>query len=352
MGTPITNTYITDVVAGSTSAMGIREDLTDVIARIDPANTPFYSNGTKASADSTFHEWLVQELKAIDTTAQPEGYDATFAAAKSPDRKGNYLQILAESWIVSGSLEEVDKAGRAKETVYQRTLKGIELRRNVEAKLLDNQIRDVTTGTRTTAGFITWITNGFWGTGGTASPPGTVLNPDGSGTDVAVVDINATPGTDVLTFDLIDNMLEDCYNQGGNPTLLQFTPATKRAFSSLDASGLAAPAENQQTGSGEATWIGATGLYRSDFGLMETAICRFQPGKNLVNPAAAPTAYGYDTVFAVDKRHYQIVSLPGRSFMSEPLAKSGDAMKGHVLFEGALRVTAPKAHGVLCVESP
>lgn len=346
MGSPVTNTYVTDTVAGVSSPSGLREDLTDVIARIDPADTPFYSNGTKANASATYHEWLVQDLGAIDTTAQPEGYDATFVAPTKPVRHGNYLQILARSWIVSGSLEEVDKAGRAKETVYQRTLKGVELRKDIEAKLLDNQELDLTTGTRRMAGFITWITNGNWGTVGTP----TAAPPTGDGTDPAVFGANATPSTPAtLSFAVIDQMLEDCYNQGGNPTLLQFTPGGKRQFSALDPSGLPVQSRNNQTGSGEGTWIGATGLYRSDFGLMETAICRFQPGDRLVEPVEDPLLYYYDAVFAVDKRHYQIVSLPGRSFKSEPLAKSGDAMKGHILTECALRVTAPKAHGFLAI---
>ena len=47
-----------------TSSVGIgqREDLTDVIARIDPDETPIFSNAKREVTKAVYHEWQVQEL--------------------------------------------------------------------------------------------------------------------------------------------------------------------------------------------------------------------------------------------------------------------------------------------------
>ena len=46
----------------SYAAVGNREDLSDTIYRIDPTDTPFYSNIEREKATNTFHEWQTQSL--------------------------------------------------------------------------------------------------------------------------------------------------------------------------------------------------------------------------------------------------------------------------------------------------
>ncbi len=50
-----TNTFLT------TAAIGNREDLTDIIYRISPTQTPVINMASKAKATNTLHEWQVQE---------------------------------------------------------------------------------------------------------------------------------------------------------------------------------------------------------------------------------------------------------------------------------------------------
>ena len=52
----------------TTTAIGERESLADVIARIDPADTPVFSNAKKENTKAVFHEWQVQELTAASDT--------------------------------------------------------------------------------------------------------------------------------------------------------------------------------------------------------------------------------------------------------------------------------------------
>src|SRR5262245_28256067 len=94
MGAAIANTYRTNVAP---AAVGQREDLSDTIERIDPTETPMYSNADKRTAKAILTEWQVQELIAPAKNVQPEGFEATFAAPKPTDRLGNYCQLAAKS---------------------------------------------------------------------------------------------------------------------------------------------------------------------------------------------------------------------------------------------------------------
>ena len=57
-------------------AVGNREDLSDMIYRIDPTDTPFMSAAEKEKATAVNHEWQTQALApASSANAQLEGDD-------------------------------------------------------------------------------------------------------------------------------------------------------------------------------------------------------------------------------------------------------------------------------------
>ncbi len=332
---PIANTYGTqDVGTLTPAAVGIREDLTDIFTRIDPAEVPFWSNTPKATAKQTLHEWQVQELDAVDTTGQPEGFETAFDVALPSVRLNNRLQILARSYIVSGTLDVVDKAGRDRETVLQRTLKGQELRRDIESGLLANKIKS-DTDPRLMAGLPTWMIDDTSNIGTTGSP----VEPTGDGETLIVEgDILAA-----LSFAGMDVILENIFNLGGNPSIILLTPNAKRNFSGLNDASDALPVQNRfnKNEIADTAFIGSVGVYLSDYGRLDTMVDRFAPGSSLLGGAE-----GYEAVFFIDKRYVQIPTLPGRSFLNVPLAKTGDAEKAHMLWEGTLRVSGPKSHGL------
>ena len=61
----------------TTSAIGNREDLSDVIYRISPTTTPVLSGASKTKATNTLHEWQTQDLASAASNAQAEGDDAS-----------------------------------------------------------------------------------------------------------------------------------------------------------------------------------------------------------------------------------------------------------------------------------
>lgn len=106
----------------SYDAVGIREDLSDIITNISPEDTPFYTKCRKTTARNTLVEWQTDALRASAANAHIEGDDTTASAATATSRLNNRTQIFKNAVIVPDTDEGLDKAGRAAEIAYQ-TLK-------------------------------------------------------------------------------------------------------------------------------------------------------------------------------------------------------------------------------------
>ena len=116
--------------------VGERESLSDVISRIDPDETPIFSNAKKEQTKGVTHEWLVQDLAAAaNDNYVAEGADYSYVNPTAVTRLGNVHQISVQAASVSGTLDAVDKAGRDRETAYVKIIKGVEQRRDIEKAL-------------------------------------------------------------------------------------------------------------------------------------------------------------------------------------------------------------------------
>ena len=97
-------------------AIGNREDLADIIYRVDPTDTPFMTGIEKAKATAVKHEWQTQALATAQTTnAVLEGDDAAADATTVTARLNNIAQISRKVPQVSGTQQAVDHAGRGNE---------------------------------------------------------------------------------------------------------------------------------------------------------------------------------------------------------------------------------------------
>src|SRR3954471_12773943 len=166
------------------SAVGNREDLSDMIYRIDPVDTPFMSGVDKEKAAAVNHEWQTQALAAADNTnAQLEGDDPNTNTTTPTVRLGNLCQISYKVARVSGTQQAVDHAGRDNELAYQEMLKGLELKRDIETIMVGTNQAKVAGDTATprkTASILSWIgSNTSKGTAGAPADPTPV---DGTGT--------------------------------------------------------------------------------------------------------------------------------------------------------------------------
>ena len=304
----------------TSAAIGEREQLADVIYRIDPAECPLFSNIKKETSNGIFVEWQVQELAAASTSNfHNEGADTATAAATPTSRIGNYHQISKKVFATSGTLDAVDTAGREREHNYQKVLKGLELRRDIEKMIGDTDVARSSSDPRKSASLSCWITNGSVGASGAFAT--------GDGSDAV------TGGTDrALTMALIEDAQQDAWTDGGNPRLMLMSATNKANFSDLAASGNLVSNDVNMTAANEVTYVGSTSVFLGDFGTLEATPSRF-----LSN----------DRVFTIDPDFVSLCTLNGRNFLEEDLAKVGDATESHILVEWALKPTAPKAHSMI-----
>lgn len=302
------------------TAIGMREDLSDVIYDISPTDTPLMSSIGKTKATATYHEWQTDALAAAALGGAVEGADASTITASPTTRIGNRTQIFTKSVAVAGTLEAVDKAGRKSEKAYQLAKVSAELKRNIELTLLSNQVSaagDSSTA-RTLGGLQAWLSsNGDFGSGGSAGSGGTTARTD---------------GTDrTFTETILKTVVAEVYSSGGNPKVLMVNPAHKQvvsAFAGIAAQRYMAPS-NEPT-----TIIGAADVYMSDFGTISVVPNRFMNSVNACD----------ETAFVVDPDMLAVAYL--RPFQTIELAKTGDSEKTQLLAELTLEVKNQAAHGI------
>ena len=303
------------------SAIGIREDLSNVIYNISPEETPFISNVSRENVKNTYFEWQTDVLAAASSSnAALEGDDiSSFQAVTPTARVGNYTQISTKNVIISGTLEAVDKAGRRSELTYQLAKMGSELKRDMESALLANQaaVAGNTTTARRTAGLPAWLTsNTDFGTGG--ADPTVGSTPTAARTD----------GTQrAFTETLLKNVIAEVWTSGGTPKMLMVGAFNKQAASAF--SGIATKFRDVPAGQ-QAQIIGAADVYVSDFGTVNIVPNRFQRARD---------------AFVVDPEYASLAIL--RPIQQMELAKTGDAEKRLMLVEYGLKVSNQAAHGIV-----
>lgn len=304
----------------TTLAVGEKEQLADVIYRIDPDETPIFSALKKETSNGIFTEWQVQELAAASgTNYVNEGADASIGTPTATSRLGNYHQISVAAVAVSKTLDAVEKAGRDKELAYQKVLKSLELRRDIEKSIGDTDVARSGSDPRKSASLSCWITNGSVGaSGGFAT---------GDGTDAV------TGGTDrALTLQLIEDGMQAAWEDGGNPKMLIASATNRANFSNLTASSNLVNNQVNMTQAKEVTYVGSTSVFLTDFGTLEVAPSRF---------------LGNDRVFMIDPDFASLCTINGRNFAENEIAPTGDAEKFQIVTEWALKVQAPKAHAMI-----
>jgi len=192
----------------TSNAVGEREDLSDVITRIDPDETPIYSNLPKTTSSAILTEWQTQELAtASATNAASEGADASYVNPQATTRLGNYHQISVKAAQVSGTVDAVDKAGRDRETAYVKVLKSLELRRDLEATITADQAKS--SGSPRKVGTLSsWITNVSVDSGGSG--------PTGDGSDVPTSGSSRALSLDMMIFLLDTDFAQVCTLPGRN----------------------------------------------------------------------------------------------------------------------------------------
>ena len=205
----------------STSAVGNREELSDVVSRITPEDTPIFSMVSKESFKTTHPEWETDELAAPAANIQLEGDEYTFGATSPATRLGTYTQIMRKEGIISGTQDATDNAGRVEQVKYQKLKKGVELRKDAEFAIVDTNAT-VAGATREFGSLNTWIeTNvdrGATGANGGYS----------TGTGLTTAPTNGTQRA--FSKAQLDNVMQQGYESGANFRHVVVSPYVKSVF--------------------------------------------------------------------------------------------------------------------------
>lgn len=278
------------------------------------------TNLEKVDATSTYHEHLQDNLAAAAANVQIEGDDAAFSTAAPAERVGNILQISRKTFIVSGTLEEVKKAGRKSELKRLGTKYMKELKRDIEFALVRNQASSLGgSGTaRSSAGMESWIEGPTATTAGTAAnvvtatTNSTTSTTPGFSGGTVVAPTDGTAGA--LTIGQLNAALQGSWEDGGDPRALLVAANNKNTidnFTSL------ATRQVDVAKSDKLPVLGSVNVYVHSYGSPSMVVLSRYVRSSVV--------------LCIDPGYWSIAFLR-RPFM-ETLAKTGDAEKRQMLAE-------------------
>lgn len=294
--------------------VGVREDLTDMIYRISPTETPFFNAAAREKAQNTKHEWQIDRIASAVTSNQAvEGNNPTNTTVNPTTRVFNYCEIAQYAFQISGTAQAVNTAGRANEMAFQLVKYGLQMKRDMEAACSGaNGFNAGATGTaRVSASLESWMSSNWT----TASSPTSAVSTGfvtGTGTTAPVdASIQVT-----VSEALVKAVIRQAWNAGGNPDTILTGPYNKVKLSGF--SGILTNNIFQQAG-GQAKIVAAADMYVSDFGALKIVPSRFNRDR---------------TVCVLDMNYWAIAYL--RPFQSVQLAVTGDNIQRMILAEYTL----------------
>jgi len=296
-------------------AVGIREDLSNVIYNVSPDETPLLSSIAKVKATNTLHEWQTDTLRASAVNAHIEGDNTAADAMVATTRLGNYTQIFKNAVVTSGTNDTVDAAGRGTAMSYEIVKVGQEQKLDMEKALMANQARVAGNGTtaRKLAGLGAWVKSNVSNVGSGGS------NPSGDGTG-ARTDGTAT----VFSQADFDLAMQSIWTNGGKPDTVILS-----AYQMDKALGFTGNNNQRSTGaSGKVENL--LNVYMTPWGSVT-----FQPARE--NRSR--------DVWIIEKDKLALAAL--RPMKNQALAKTGDSEMRQVVGECTLVVRNEKALGLV-----
>lgn len=287
------------------------------------------SVGVTSVPESNRQEWQTDALASPGANAQLEGDTWSFSTFSATTRVGNRTQISDKKISVTRTQERVIKAGRKSELKRELKKKGVELKKDMEYALLQNQasVGGDSSTARKLGGFPAWLTSNVHRESGGSN--------GGFNSGTGAVDA-ATNGSSQAAFAKanMDDVIQAAYTSGGNPDTVMLSPYNKRIFSGF--SGIAALRSNQDQGKKDqlAIYAGAD-LYVSDFGVLQVI-------PNRVMSTDAGTARNV-LIITPDKAKVGILD----DIQMFEVAKTADADQRVLNVEYTLVMRTEAAHGVV-----
>ena len=320
----------------ATNAASNREDLANFISNIVRDDTPFTSSCGRSKATAILHEWSTDELQppAANNNAEGAAFPGTPSTGPIVARLNNKTQIFTKSIEVSGTMENVSKAGRKSEFKYQSEKRGKELMRDIEWALTTGKGIKSTSGNRVMGGYQSWVkaANVVNASGGNIT--------DGAGDGS---NIPASAGTAAaFTLSQVDSVMQAAWENGGRPTTLMMSPRLKRSFSTA--------AQGQVSNGNVRRNIDESGKLRQSVEVYETDFGVVQVVPNYImghtgSGAGAANAAADDNILVYDSSMFKLATL--RPLHHRDISEDGDRLRALMVHETTLECLNPSASGLV-----
>jgi Family of unknown function (DUF5309) len=286
----------------SYDAVGIKEDISDIITNISPTKTPFQSAIGNEKVTQKVFQWQEDTLRVVQTNANAEGFDASFITVTPTVMRSNTTQIFAEASQVSGTMDVTSTYGRAKESAYQLAKSAAQVKRDLENAMVGVNQAEVTGSDGVARQFASYSQQI------NTSPVAGFVSP------VVYMGVgNTLDEAHLLT------ALQDCYTNGADPNTISVTPANSVSVAAFaKAAGRYRTIVDANSGNGKV--VNAVDLYVSPFGETKVILNRFQ--KSTWTMVYDPSMWVKATL---------------RPWFREVLAKTGDSLKQMIVSELSLK---------------
>ncbi len=313
------------------SVTTIREDLQEALTSLTPTETILMSSIGSKNVDNTYFEWAEIDLAATSNNRLIEGDSGlSNSAATNAVRKGSYTQISGKVVEVSSTANAVNGVANAQTTAKQIAYKLQELKRDMEAMLLQNVASSAgASGTaRQTAGLPAYLTTNV--SRGTGGANGTTSGSGESGS----VNAAATDGTlRPITEALLKGVIKSCWEQGANPSIVMCGPSQKQTISTFTGNAT----KFQEVDDKKLT--AAVDIYISDFSEVQIVPNRHMRVRTVSSVDHTPD------VLVLDPSYAEVAYL--QTAKQEELARTGLSERRLISAEYGLQVTSQKAHGIV-----
>lgn len=324
--------------------VGVREELSDVITNIMPAETPIFTMAKKIKIGSRSPEWQRDvDDDPVPTNAVVEGDDPGNDAGSQPERLKNYVQLFDKVAQVSSTANAVRTAGRSNEMNFQLAKKGRGMKRDIEARANGNYASVI--GNASTAGQMAGVeafltSNTSRGSGGSDG---------GFNSGTGLVDIATDGTTRTVTEQMFKDVISDCWTNGGEPSLIICGPKMKQKISSTF-TGIATQ-QNDINGQSKVIIYGAADVYKSDFGthkIMPTRLGCYGTGRTdrVYRPSSSAEIEACNrSILVLTPNTWSIAFL--QPIKQEELAKTGHSQRRMLSAELTLECSEERANGIV-----
>jgi len=281
------------------TAVGNKEDLSDIITNIAVTQTPLFSMFGKEKASATYHEWLEDDLRSPAANKLVEGGDYTVDAPAARTRKGNYTQIFTQAYGVTKTQEAVQKAGIKSEIAYQMAKAMKEVARDVEKAYIENASAvagDASTA-RELGGIQALVTTNVLDNGAVARD---------------------------LTETILNDGIQKAWEAGGDPDTVVVCGKHKRLISGFTGGA------TKNIDANDKRLVASVDVYESDFGIVKIIPNRFMLT---------------DRLFILSKEYWKTAYL--RPFKQEDLQPQGSRKEKVIEGELTLVGRAEKANAII-----